>query len=97
MTPNAVKILLKKHPNIIIKVQPSSKRVFSDCEYQEAGAIIDEDITDCSLIMGIKEIPPHKLIADKTYLYFSHVDMGVPFRMAALDSILEKNIRLIDY
>ena len=36
-------------------------------------------------------------MADKTYLYFSHVDMGVPLRMAALDSILEKNIRLIDY
>lgn len=72
LIPSTVKEILEKHPHIHIKVQPSKKRIFSDAEYLLAGAILDEDITDCSLILGIKEIPKGNLIADKTFVYFSH-------------------------
>lgn len=53
-------------------MQPSKKRVFSDYEYKEDGAIIQEDLSDCDLIVGIKEVPVDKFIPDKTYLFFSH-------------------------
>ena len=72
LIPADVKIILEKYPHLKIKVQPSQKRIFSDAEYQSHGAILDEDISDCSLILGIKEIPIHNMIADKTFVYFSH-------------------------
>ena len=41
MIPSDVKEILAKYPHLKIKVQPSMKRVFSDAEYQNAGAIVD--------------------------------------------------------
>lgn len=72
LIPTDVKIILQKYPHIRIHIQPSKKRIFSDSEYEEAGAILDEDITKCSLILGIKEVPVDKLIPEKTFVYFSH-------------------------
>lgn len=72
LIPSDVKEILKKYPNIRIHIQPSKKRIFSDPEYEEAGAILDEDITKCPLILGIKEVPILKLIPEKTFVYFSH-------------------------
>jgi hypothetical protein len=36
---------------------------------QQAGAIIDEDLSGCDLIVGVKEVPVDQLIADKTYMF----------------------------
>lgn len=54
-------------------MQPSKKRIFSDHEYEAAGALLKEDLGACSLVLGIKEVPPEKLIAGKTFMYFPHV------------------------
>ena len=97
LIPDDVKEILAKYPHLRVKVQPSMKRIFSDAEYQKAGAILDENIEDCTLILGIKEIPIHNLIKDKTFVYFSHTFKAQLSNMPALDAILEKNIRLIDY
>lgn len=72
LIPSDVKEILAKYPNIRIYIQPSKKRIFSDSEYEEAGAILEEDLSKCSLILGIKEVPVEKLIPDKTFVYFSH-------------------------
>lgn len=60
------------------------KRVFSDHEYEQAGAILDEDLSKCTLILGIKEIPVEKLIPDKTFMYFSHT-IKVPTHLSRLN------------
>ncbi len=66
---------MEKNPDIHFLVQASRKRIFSDFEYEQAGAKIVyklEELEPCHLILGIKEIPVEKLIANKTFMYFSH-------------------------
>ncbi|XP_065312549.1 alpha-aminoadipic semialdehyde synthase, mitochondrial-like isoform X2 [Gordionus sp. m RMFG-2023] len=67
-------------------------------EYANAGAIIQEDIMDASLIIGVKR-PSNieELIPNKTYLFFSHTHKAQIDNMSLLDAIVEKNIKLIDY
>eukprot|EP01103_Thecamoeba_quadrilineata_P005672 TRINITY_DN15441_c0_g1_i1.p1 TRINITY_DN15441_c0_g1~~TRINITY_DN15441_c0_g1_i1.p1 ORF type:complete len:923 (-),score=158.70 TRINITY_DN15441_c0_g1_i1:152-2920(-) len=80
-----------------VLMQPSTLRVFPDNKYEEVGAIISEDISEASVILGVKEVPIDKLIPERTYCFFSHTHKGQPHNMPLLDAILEKNIRLIDY
>jgi alpha-aminoadipic semialdehyde synthase len=73
LSPSHIKEILANNKTITFVVQPSKKRIFSDHEYEAAGATLQEDLSPCSLILGIKEVPPEKLIADKTFMYFPHV------------------------
>jgi len=58
---------------------------------------INEDISEAKVILGVKEVPLDYLMPNKTYVYFSHTIKGQPANMPALNDILRKNIRLIDY
>jgi alpha-aminoadipic semialdehyde synthase len=82
---------------IKIILQPSSLRCFTDKQYSEVGVEISEDISAADVIIGVKEVPLDCLIAEKTYLYFSHTIKGQQANMPALKEILKKKIRLIDY
>ena len=55
-----------------------------------AGAQIQEDISDASVIIGVKQVPINMLDADKTYVFFSHTIKAQPDNMAMLDVILER-------
>lgn len=87
----------KKFPQLYLTVQPSSHRCFSDREYKENNIEVQEDITDCDLLMGIKEIPAQFLVSGKSYLFFSHTIKRQPHNRDMLKTILAKTIRLIDY
>ncbi|XP_052739377.1 alpha-aminoadipic semialdehyde synthase, mitochondrial isoform X2 [Bicyclus anynana] len=65
--------------------------------YINAGAIIQEDISEASVIFGVKQTPIDLLIPNKTYCFFSHTIKAQEANMPMLDAILAKNIRLIDY
>ena len=97
LTPSNVRTILQKNPKIRIIVQPSQTRIFTDKEYLENGAEINEDLTPCSLIVGVKEVGIPYLIPKKAYMFFSHVIKGQPYNMPLLDCILEKKISLFDY
>jgi alanine dehydrogenase len=97
LTPAQVKWLLKNASHIKIIVQSSETRCFSDREYQLAGAEIVEDVSDCDILLGIKEVPVAQLIEGKTYLFFSHTKKKQPHNQPLLQAIIDKNIRLIDY
>jgi alpha-aminoadipic semialdehyde synthase len=45
-----------------VAVQPSKLRVFPDRDYRAAGAAVEEDLSGCRVILGIKEIPPERLL-----------------------------------
>lgn len=62
-----------------------------------AGAVINEDISEASVIFGVKQVPVDSLIPGKTYCMFSHTIKAQESNMPLLDAILEKNIRLVDY
>jgi alpha-aminoadipic semialdehyde synthase len=95
LAPVHVKALVER--GIKVLVQPSTIRVYHDSKYQEAGAIISEDLSSCGLILGVKEVPGDQLIPEKTYMFFSHTIKAQPYNMPMLDLILSRKIRLIDY
>ncbi|XP_077981815.1 alpha-aminoadipic semialdehyde synthase, mitochondrial-like [Glandiceps talaboti] len=82
---------------IKVLVQPSNRRAYPMQEYENAGAVVQEDITEASLIIGVKQVPIEKLIPNKSYAFFSHTIKAQKENMPLLDAMLEKNIRLVDY
>uniref|UniRef100_A0AAR2LIP3 Alpha-aminoadipic semialdehyde synthase, mitochondrial n=1 Tax=Pygocentrus nattereri TaxID=42514 RepID=A0AAR2LIP3_PYGNA len=77
-----------------ILVQPSNRRAIHD---RKAGAILQDDISEASLIVGVKRPPEEKVLPNKTYAFFSHTIKAQEANMGLLDDILQKNVRLIDY
>jgi alanine dehydrogenase len=96
LTPKQCAYLLH-HKNIDIVVQPSAIRCFTDSEYKALGVPISEDLSDRDILMGVKEVPINQLLSNKTYLFFSHTIKEQAYNKKLLQTILKKNIRLIDY
>ncbi len=97
LVPSDVKQLIDRH-GLRFVVQPSrNHRAFPDSDYLEGGALIQEDLSQCSVILGVKEIPPHFFEAEKNYVMFSHVIKGQPYNMPMLKTLMDKKCSLIDY
>jgi saccharopine dehydrogenase (NAD+, L-lysine-forming) len=97
LTPVQCAAIVKNHPQVEIFVQPSPGRCFSDYEYDKRGIPLQEDLSHCDVLLGVKEVPVHMLIPNKTYFFFSHTIKKQAYNRALLQDILKKNIRLIDY
>ncbi|OOG70436.1 NAD(P)-dependent oxidoreductase [Algoriphagus sp. A40] len=78
-------------------VESSPDRCFSDEEYQNSGIEVTQDISQADILFGVKEVPVDRLIAGKTYFFFSHTIKKQFYNKKLLRAILDKNIRLIDY
>lgn len=97
LTPEQCKTVKEQFPNIEIKVQSSPNRSYSDAEYEAAGFKIYDDISDCDIMIGIKEVPIEQLIPNKTYFFFSHTKKKQPYNQNLMHALIEKKIRMIDY
>ena len=109
LVPLHIKELLNIYSDLQIIVQPSKLRCYQDQEYEAHGANINENLSECDLILGVKEIEPRILLKSKCYIFFSHTSKIQPDNSAAaqgtpgmdkkelLYEILKKNITLIDY
>jgi saccharopine dehydrogenase (NAD+, L-lysine-forming) len=97
LVPAQCKWLVKRFPDIRVLVQSSSDRCFSDEEYEQAGIEVTEDLSECNLLLGIKEVPVSQLLAGKTYLFFSHTRKKQPHNQALLQAMMDKQITLVDY
>lgn len=97
LTPAQAQLLQQTYPNTQLTVQKSPIRCFPDTEYADAGIAVQDDVHDCDILLGIKEVPLDDLIAGKTYLFFSHTIKKQPYNRQLLREVLRKNIRLIDY
>lgn len=95
VSPANVRSLTKE--GVKIFVQPSNRRAYPMQAYANAGAIIQEDISEAPVIVGVKQVPIDSLLPNKTYCFFSHTIKAQEANMPLLDAILEKNIRLLDY
>lgn len=96
-TPLQTEEIQQRFPTIEVKCQTSKMRCFKDEEYTDHGTEVKDDVSDCDILMGIKEIRIDQLIPDKTYLFFSHTIKKQPYNKKLLQEILKKHIRLIDY
>ena len=78
-------------------VQPSSIRVFADEDYRQEGAKISEDLSPCSIVLAVKEIPLEFFKDEAAYVFFSHTIKGQQHNMPMLKRMMERRCTLIDY
>lgn len=97
LTPAQCKWIRKNIPSLEVIVQSSSSRCYKDDEYRLAGVEVKEDISDCDIMLGIKEVPVDQLIPGKTYLFFSHTKKAQPHNQKLFRAIIDQKITLIDY
>ena len=96
-SPQMLKKVVAQFPEASFKVESSDIRIFSDDEYREAGFEVSEDISDCEVLLGVKEVPIPNLIPDKKYFFFSHTIKKQPYNRDLLREILKRNIELYDH
>ncbi|MBK6523584.1 MAG: alanine dehydrogenase [Sphingobacteriaceae bacterium] len=97
LTPLICSELTRIYSNIDIVVQPSKIRCYSDEEYTAFGVTLQEDLSDCDVLMGVKEVPAEKLIPNKKYFFFSHTIKKQPHNIKLMKALIEKKIQMIDY
>lgn len=96
-SPNEIKTIQEQFPVVSFKVEPSDIRIFSDVEYQNLGIEVTDDLSDCEVLFGVKEVPIEALIPNKKYFFFSHTIKKQPYNQKLLQAVLEKNIELYDH
>lgn len=96
-SPNELVTLKQQFPEAEFKIEASEIRVFKDSEYQDLGFEVTDDISDCDILIGVKEVPIDSLIPDKTYFFFSHTIKKQAHNQKLLSACLEKKITLIDH
>ena len=97
LTPFQARQAQANFPGLKIVAQTSDVRCFSDQDYLKEGIAIVSDVSDCDVLIGVKEVQIPDLINDKTYFFFSHTIKKQEYNQELLRTILSKNIRLIDY
>jgi alanine dehydrogenase len=97
LTPHQCQLVQTKFPHVEVVVQTSPVRAFRDEEYVAAGIPVVEDLSDCDILIGVKEVNIEDLIPNKKFMFFSHTIKKQPYNRKLLQAILEKRIQLIDY
>jgi len=88
---------LKKEYGIETLLQSSSIRVIPDKDFSAKGAILEDNLSSCDVVFGVKEIPIEQFRQGGTYVFFSHVIKGQPYNMPMLRALMDKGCTLIDY
>tara|TARA_B110000046_G_C13025115_1_gene413504 strand:- start:7584 stop:8789 length:1206 start_codon:yes stop_codon:yes gene_type:complete len=96
-SPEKLKEFQKQFSDSEIKVESSDIRVFSDESYEKIGLEVTNDVSDCDVLFGVKEVPIDALINNKKYFFFSHTIKKQPYNRKLLVAILDKNIELFDH
>lgn len=96
IVPGDLAMLHTKH-QIPFVIEPSNKRIFTEEEFIQAGARISADLSQCDIIMGVKEMPEDYFRPNTCYIFFSHVIKAQSYNMPMLQNILRSGATLIDY
>ena len=97
LTPKQCVEVKTKFPEIELTVQKSGVRIFKDSSYTDLGISIADEVAEADVLIGVKEVPLDMLKPNKTYFFFSHTTKEQPYNRNLLQTILNKNIRMIDY
>lgn len=97
LSPKQCKHLISQYSNLSLVVEKSPIRCFSDQDYAKEGLTLVDDISDCDVLMGVKEVVKSELLNDKTYFYFSHTIKSQPYNRELLQKMVQKNISMVDY
>ncbi len=96
LSPDHIRELVE-NTGLDIIMTPSKQRIFSNNQYKDAGAVLKDDLSDCNIILGVKEVPVDELFENTAYCFFSHTIKGQSYNMPLLKRMLELKNTLIDY
>lgn len=97
LTPAQARHINESFPDVEVVCQTSNIRCYSDYQYADEGIKITQNLDDCDIILGVKEVEMPDLVAGKTFLFFSHTIKEQLYNQKLLQEIIKKKIRLIDY
>jgi alanine dehydrogenase len=97
LTPPQIVALEESYPDVQFFVQPSDYRCYSNEEYEYLNIPLREDLRDCDILMGVKEVDRRTYISGKTYLFFAHVAKKQPHNIDMFRAMTESKLSLIDY
>lgn len=97
LTPKQCVHIMKENPDVQIVVEPSPDRCYSDDEYRAENIPLQDDLSDCDILLGVKEVKTDYLIPGKTYFFFSHTKKKQPYNQPLMHALIAKRIRMIDY
>ena len=97
LSPKACHKVLKIFSEAEIIVEPSPIRAYSDDMYAKLDVIVADEMADCDVLLGVKEVPIDALIPNKKYFFFSHTIKKQPYNRDLLLAVLERNIELYDH
>ena len=97
LSPKQVAKLNRRFPQHEIVVQASDIRAFSDDEYRAEGVRVVNDVDDCDVLFGIKEVNIKNLIPNKHYFFFGHVAKMQEYNRPLLQAMVQKQITFCDY
>lgn len=95
-SPEVCKKIQEKYP-VIFKVESSDIRCFSDDDYRKAGIEVVNDVSNCDILMGVKEVPLDFIVPNKPYLFFSHTIKKQAYNQKLLKKLVENGNQMIDY
>ncbi|MBU0717694.1 MAG: hypothetical protein KJ749_05545, partial [Planctomycetes bacterium] len=88
---------LRRDHGLEFCVQTSAIRAYPDDSFASAGARVCDDLSDCPIVIGVKEIPAGLFLPKRTYVFFSHTIKGQAYNMPMLRRLMELKCQLIDY
>jgi saccharopine dehydrogenase (NAD+, L-lysine forming) len=97
LTPPQIVALEENYPDVQFLVQPSDYRCYSNEEYEYLNIPLREDLRDCDILMGVKEVDKRTFIPGKTYMFFAHVAKQQPHNLDMFREMAEKRLTLIDF
>ena len=97
LSPKQCKWIKDNYPHLELVVQKSPIRKFKDGTYAAFGLNLVDDVSDCDVLLGVKEVPIDDLIPNKKYFFFSHTFKKQPYNRKLLQAIINKKIQLIDW
>ncbi|TDS65095.1 alanine dehydrogenase [Myroides indicus] len=97
LDPQQLKKALNIFPELAAVVESSDIRIFSDDQYKAESFNVTNDLSNCDILLGVKEVPVNALIPNKTYIFFSHTIKKQEYNRKLLKACLEKNITLMDH
>lgn len=96
LTPKQCRDIIDNH-NVEVCVKPAFGRCYTNAEYEAENIPMTNDLRDCDILMGVKEVPINQLIPHKTYFFFSHTIKKQKYNRKLLQACVERDIKLIDY
>jgi len=97
LTPPQIVALEELYPDVQFFVQPSDYRCYGNDEYEYLDIPLKEDLRDCDLLLGVKEVDKRTFIPGKTYLFFSHVAKKQPHNQEMFVEMAARKLTLIDF